>query len=258
MDWGGVLTAPLDRAMRAWAERDGVDFAHFRDVMADWVGRRRQSDVGPVVGGHDPRPRAGESPAPAAPGERQDGELDVAAAEAAHGAQAHRSPVHELERGELAPREFEVLLAEELGRRGSPVDPAGLLDRLLGDLVELSDPVLRAITTARRAGVRTALLSNSWGDHYPDALFANVFDAVVISGRVGMRKPEPEIFWYTADALGLPPADCVMVDDLPHNVRGAVAVGMIGVLHEEPSRTVQELQVLLELDLGADDARSPR
>jgi hypothetical protein len=48
VDWGGVLTAPLDTAMTSWAEADGVDFAHFADVMRNWVG---SSGSGPVASG---------------------------------------------------------------------------------------------------------------------------------------------------------------------------------------------------------------
>jgi FMN phosphatase YigB (HAD superfamily) len=65
-----------------------------------------------------------------------------------------------------------------------------------------------------------------------------------------MRKPDPEIFRHTAQLLGLDPGECVMVDDLPHNIRGAVAVGMVGVLHTDVDTTRAELEVLLGVDLG--------
>jgi putative hydrolase of the HAD superfamily len=106
------------------------------------------------------------------------------------------------------------------------------------------------VRRAHAAGVRTALLSNSWGDHYPDELWDGLFDAVVISGRVGMRKPDPEIFTHTVQLLGLEPGECVMVDDLPHNIRAAVASGMVGVLHTDVDSTRAELEVLLDLPLG--------
>jgi len=102
------------------------------------------------------------------------------------------------------------------------------------------------VRRSREQGLRTALLSNSWGDHYPEALWDGLFDAVVISGRVGMRKPDPEIFLHAADLLGLQPAQCVMVDDLPHNARGAVAVGMVGVLHRSYPETLAELEALFD------------
>ena len=57
---------------------------------------------------------------------------------------------------------------------------------------------------AHTAGLRTALLSNSWGNDYPRDGWSEMFDVVVISGEVGMRKPEPRIFHHTLDLLGLP------------------------------------------------------
>jgi HAD superfamily hydrolase (TIGR01509 family) len=101
----------------------------------------------------------------------------------------------------------------------------------------------------RSQGVKTALLSNSWGEHYPEHLWVGAFDAVVISGRVGMRKPDAEIFQHTAELLHLEPERCVMVDDLAANIHGAVAAGMVGVLHVSYEQTVDELEVLFDLPL---------
>jgi epoxide hydrolase-like predicted phosphatase len=237
LDWGGVLTAPLDDAMRAWAQRDRVDFEHFRDVLVSWT-----DPVAPSPG-----------PAPDDRAAVQAAEDPVAVVEQVGGpvlSSASFTPVHQLERGEISPAQFERTLAGELGARGSQVRAEGLLDRMLGDLAELSDDMLGLVVRARRAGLRTALLSNSWGDHYPDALFQGLFDAVVISGRVGMRKPEERIFLLTAHELGLDPRQCVMVDDLPHNVHAAAAAGMVGVLHRSYEQTAEELQILFGVALS--------
>jgi putative hydrolase of the HAD superfamily len=102
------------------------------------------------------------------------------------------------------------------------------------------------IRTLRGAGLRTALLSNSWGSgEYPRADFPELFDVVVISGEVGMRKPEEAIFLHAAQALGLAPAECVFVDDMQANVTAAAALGMTGVLHHDPATTVAALHDLL-------------
>ena len=215
--------------MAAWAQADGVEFEHFRDVMRAWVG-----------------PRPGDEDGPAAPPEGPVALLE----EASDAGAAGSSPVHRLERGELPPAEFEQQLADRLAEHGSPVPAEGLLGRMLGGLAQLDAGMLGIVRRAHDAGVRTALLSNSWGDHYPDELFDGIFDAVVISGRVGMRKPDAEIFRHTAGLLGLEPGECVMVDDLPHNVRGAVAAGMVAVQHTDVDSTRAELEVLLGLDLA--------
>ena len=107
------------------------------------------------------------------------------------------------------------------------------------------------VRRAREAGVRTALLSNSWGNDYPRDGWDDMFDVVVISGEVGLRKPEPAIFALTLDRLGLPAQACVFVDDLPHNVEAAVALGMVGIRHESYDATAAEIDVLFGLTLSA-------
>jgi putative hydrolase of the HAD superfamily len=104
------------------------------------------------------------------------------------------------------------------------------------------------IRAVRTAGLRTALLSNSWGGtEYPRADFPHLFDAVVISGECGMRKPEPEIFQHAADLLGLPPEQCIFIDDIEANITAAQACGMTGVHHVEAAQTVAEVEDLLGL-----------
>src|SRR5262249_10649419 len=102
----------------------------------------------------------------------------------------------------------------------------------------------------RGAGLRTGLLSNSWGmDDYPRHLFPSLFDAVVISAEVGMRKPEERIFQHAAGLLGLAPEECVFIDDLEVNVVAAEAVGMTVVLHDDPAVTVARRGEILGLPL---------
>jgi HAD superfamily hydrolase (TIGR01509 family) len=105
------------------------------------------------------------------------------------------------------------------------------------------------VRRARQSGLRTALLSNSWGNDYPRDGWDEMFDVVVISGEVGMRKPEPEIFRHTLDLVGLGAAECVFVDDLAPNVAAAVEVGMVGVLHTSYAESLAELEVLFDRSL---------
>ena len=101
-----------------------------------------------------------------------------------------------------------------------------------------------ALRAARAAGTRTALLSNSWGDTYPHDLFTDLFDAVVISSEVGLRKPDERIFRHALGLLGLDAADCVFIDDIEHNVRAARALGIRGIHHTAPDTTIAELREL--------------
>ena len=169
----------------------------------------------------------------------------------AYGEVADTSPVHALERGECEHEEFERLLADRLIRfDGQPVVATGLLNRMFAGSI-MESAMLELMRALRQAGVRTALLSNSWGGTgYPRDLFPEMFDVVVISSEVGMRKPEEEIFRHAAALLGLEPGECVFVDDIEANVLAAEAVGLVGVHHHEPSLTAERLGELLGIQLA--------
>jgi len=160
------------------------------------------------------------------------------------------NPIHALERGECTTEEFERLLAARMARRdGVQVLAEGLLTRMFAGSTA-ADVMYDAVRAIRAAGLRTGLLSNSWGmADYPRHLFPAMFDVVVISGEVGMRKPEERIFRHATGLLGLDPAECVFVDDIQVNVAAAEAVGMTAILHTEPVATLDRLGGLLGLPL---------
>lgn len=149
-----------------------------------------------------------------------------------------------LETGEVKEPEFERVFAARLG-----VAAPRLIDRLFA--ASRPDELMQnAVLLARRAGVRTGLLSNSWGTRrYPRSRLAELFDAVTISGEVGLRKPAEEIYALAAREVGLPPADCVFVDDLPVNLDPAARLGMATVHHRQPEQTIAELEELLGVEL---------
>ena len=179
-----MLTEPLEAAIRAWAEVDGVDVRplHRGDAR---VARRRSRASWP-----------------------------------------RDNPVAALERGEIEVPHFEEQLAARLtAATGHPIEPVGLLQRMF-DQFEHAPAMSALVLRAKRAGLRTGLLSNSWGNEYPREGWDEMFDAVVISGEVGMRKPEPEIFAHVLELLGVRAEETVFVDDLQPNVerrRGARA-----------------------------------
>jgi len=161
------------------------------------------------------------------------------------------NPIHALERGECTNEEFERKLAERLAHAdGRPVDADGLLTRMFA-ATALENAMHDLVKALRRAGLRTALLSNSWGNgDYPRHLFPELFDVVVISAEVGMRKPEERIFRHTAELLGLEPAECVFIDDVEANILAAQAIGLEAVHHREPGPTAAWLSDRLGLPLG--------
>jgi putative hydrolase of the HAD superfamily len=143
-----------------------------------------------------------------------------------------------------------MLAAELLRIDGGPVVAEGLLRRMFA--ASLPVPAMYdTIRALRGAGFGTALLSNSWGcDEYPRADFPALFDAVVISAEVGMRKPEEGIFRYAAGTLGLEPAECVFIDDIEANVAAAVTAGLVGLHHSGSAATAGKLSELLGIPLG--------
>jgi len=156
------------------------------------------------------------------------------------------NPIHALERGECTNEEFERRLAEHLTHAdGRPVAADGLLTRMFA-ATALEAAMLDLIRSVRRAGLRTALLSNSWGNgDYPRHLFPELFDVIVISGEVGMRKPEERIFRHTAELLGLEPEECVFIDDVEANITAAQAIGLAALHHRESAATLAQLTELI-------------
>jgi putative hydrolase of the HAD superfamily len=218
-DWGGVLTTPILDTVRAWIQAEDIDWASYTAVMRPWIAQAYdRDDPNPV----DAPDRAGDS-----------------------------NPVHALERGECSGADFERLLAARLLRRdGGAVAADGLLQRMFAASMPVP-AMYDTIRALRSAGFSTSLLSNSWGcDEYPRADFPSLFDTVVLSGEVGMRKPEERIFLHAAETLGLAPQECVFIDDIEANVAAAVACGMTGVHHTQTAATAAALQDLLGVPLA--------
>ncbi|MGZ4225050.1 MAG: HAD family hydrolase [Solirubrobacteraceae bacterium] len=145
-----------------------------------------------------------------------------------------------LETGKLPEEEFEPQFAARLG-----IDGVGLIDRLFAGS-KVDERMVGAVAAAREAGIRTGLISNSWGTkRYDRSLLSKLFDGIVISGEVGMRKPAPEIYRLGADRIGLAPQDCVFVDDLSFNLEPAAELGMATVHHVSAEQTIPQLEELL-------------
>lgn len=157
-----------------------------------------------------------------------------------------------LEKGELTADEFSERFAPLLG-----VSPDNLVERLFGGIGP-DEAMLGAVRRSRAAGLKTGLISNSWGDGlaYDPALLDELFDTVVISGDVGLHKPQPEIYLLTCERVGVAAEECVFVDDLRENCAGAEAVGMKAILHRGAEGTLQQLEELLGIPLSGAEART--
>src|SRR5262249_44334545 len=121
----------------------------------------------------------------------------------------------------------------------------GFVDGLFAG-VELDSAMVDAVRRARAAGVRTALVSNSWGvQRYPHELFGELFDGIVISGEERMRKPSRRMYDPGAERAGVPASSWLSVDDLPFNRPPAERLGMAPVHHTSAEETIPQLERLL-------------
>jgi epoxide hydrolase-like predicted phosphatase len=217
VDYGGVLTTPVSASFAEFCLATGVSPERLRLVLARaYRGGSGDADDHPV----DTREAGGlEDLVPA------------------------------VETGRMPVEEFNVRLAVVLSEGlDQPVEAIDLTARLFGGAVS-DERMIEVVRSARTQGIKTALISNTWGVRDPPPWHDEVFDAVVLSGQEGVRKPDPEIFHLTALRLGTDPAACVFVDDIAANAEGARSTGMTGVVHKHPDITIPRLEELFRISL---------
>jgi epoxide hydrolase-like predicted phosphatase len=211
VDYGGVLTTSMTASFAAFCVANDVDPRHLKRVLAE---------------AYPSEPGAGAGPG---------GDLS--------------DLVASVETGRLGLEEFDARLATLLSEgRAEPLEAADLTMRLFGGLLP-DQAMVAAVRRAKEAGLRTGLLSNTWGPRGAPSVDEELFDAIVRSGDVGLRKPDPAIYLLTAERLGAEPERCVFVDDIPANVEGARAAGMTATLHKHAAITLPALEALLEVAL---------
>lgn len=158
-----------------------------------------------------------------------------------------RTALGEHEVGRLDDEGFEDAFAAALVEAGGRVEPRGLLARLAEHL-DLDEPMVDLVREVRAAGVPVALVSNSLGrDCYARVDLDELFDVTVISGQVGVRKPSRQIYRIACERLGVAPGQCVLVDDLEHNLVGAARLGIRGIHHRTAADTVRAVREVLGL-----------
>jgi epoxide hydrolase-like predicted phosphatase len=156
-------------------------------------------------------------------------------------------PWHRVERGEISIADWVTEVTAEADRRGAAVD-FSVLQQLLGEMT-VHQQVVERIRELRAEGYRTALITNNvreasatWRALIP---VDELFDVVVDSCEVGMRKPNPAIFQHTLGLLGRAPEEAVFLDDSPGNVAGAKVAGLAGIHVADPDEALAELDRLL-------------
>ena len=159
-----------------------------------------------------------------------------------------------LERGELDRAGFAEQFRAEAQALGGTLSGERVLELLAGDI---RPEMVTALERCREAELRTACLTNniSGGDAAPADRAAELarimllFDVVVESSVVGVRKPDPLFYEIACTTLGIEPTEAVFLDDLGVNLKPARELGMQTIKVTEPSLALAELEGILGVPL---------
>jgi putative hydrolase of the HAD superfamily len=154
-----------------------------------------------------------------------------------------------LEKGQISEGEFySRMMAKLREKTGHEMtvddDPAETRRKLFGSIRRNEEMILAAATIGEH--YKTAILTNNvreWTD-WREMVDAHVFDLVVDSSEVGLRKPEREIYLLTCEGLGVKPDRAAFIDDIPANVEGAQEVGLHGIRFTSTEEVLDALRPL--------------
>jgi epoxide hydrolase-like predicted phosphatase len=157
-----------------------------------------------------------------------------------------RNPLFALEKGEITEEEFTSRLGAALGRELHTMRETYFAN------LHPNEPMIAYLRRLRDDGLRLGLLTNNvreweplWREKLPDV--ADLFEVIVDSGFVGMRKPEPEIYSLTLERMGdgLRFEDCLFVDDIDVNCDAARALGMPAVQFHDTDQAIADIDAAL-------------
>jgi putative hydrolase of the HAD superfamily len=163
-------------------------------------------------------------------------------------------PLFELERGRITETDFleelRVELAPELGHKPE----LHRFSEIYFEALDVNEPMLALMHDLRDRGYRMALLTNNvreWEPLWRAMLPVDeIFELIVDSAFVGMRKPEPEIYELTVKRLddGIVAAECLFVDDVEHNIVAARELGMSAVHFRDNDQAIPEIEATLRAE----------
>jgi putative hydrolase of the HAD superfamily len=171
-------------------------------------------------------------------------------------------PLHELERGRMSERDFLAAIAAQLREDlGRDVEMHTFAERYFAHL-QPNEPMIAFLRELRERGYRLAMLTNNvreWEARWRAMLPVDeLFEVVVDSAFVGMRKPDPAIYRLTCERLGVAPERCLFVDDVAVNCETAAALGMTAVLFRSSEQAIAEMREALGAGQLSDPRRSQR
>jgi putative hydrolase of the HAD superfamily len=154
-----------------------------------------------------------------------------------------------LERGELTLGEFAAAFEAECRAAGHEIDATVLMTRITSGFSPRAEMV-RAIRALRGHGLKVGALTNNWvDDRGPRSDTGDLFDVIVESALVGLRKPDPAIYELACARLEVRPARTVFLDDLGANLKPARAMGMATIKVTHPSEALAELAAIVGFTL---------
>jgi putative hydrolase of the HAD superfamily len=173
------------------------------------------------------------------------------------------NPLHELECGRMTEHDFLAELAAQLradlGR--DDVEMHTFAERYFAHL-RPNDAMLGFLRELRDRGYRLGLLTNNvreWEPRWRAMLPVDeLFEVVVDSAFVGLRKPDPAIYRLTCERLGVAAERCVFVDDVEANCTAAAELGMTAVLFRSSEQAIAEVREALGRDQLSEPSRSQR
>lgn len=160
-----------------------------------------------------------------------------------------------LERGELTLATFPAEFEAECRAAGGEVDASALMLGI-GSAFAPRPEMIGAIRAIRDRGLRTGALTNNWiadearGNGASSPALDDLFDVIVESAIVGLRKPDPRIYEMVCVSLDITPPEAVFLDDLGTNLKPARAMGMATIKVGDPHEAIDELGGVLGVNLA--------
>ncbi len=164
----------------------------------------------------------------------------------------HENAWAKLERSDVGFDDFCELYEAEALEAGHRIDARAVLACLAGDV---RPEMLAALRAIKSHGLKQACLTNNFNamersPENPRSTILDLFDAVVESSRVGVRKPESAFYEMACDMLGIEPVEAVMLDDLGVNLKPAREMGMTTIKVVDPHAALRELEDVIGFPVG--------
>ena len=155
------------------------------------------------------------------------------------------------ERNDIDINEFDTLFSKEADKKGFQISGKQVVKLLSGDIRKPMVDFLLSLKESYKLGCITNNIQNSKDDkvnHLNQASqVMKIFDHIIESSKVGLRKPDPKIYYMSCDALGVRPEECIYLDDLGINLKPARKIGMTTIKVIDPNEAIDEVKKYLQL-----------